>query len=87
MSSVTSDVFSEDWRRKRLNRRPASDGALVIRRRAYLGHSWEYTLDAPWGEILVLAPTGPAPLAKGQTVDLTIDPAAVIVLTGPKRGD
>jgi hypothetical protein len=34
----------------------------------------------------VLAPTGPAPLAKGQTVDLAIDPAAVIVLTGSRQG-
>ena len=58
----------------------AADGALSIRRRAYLGHAWEYTLDAPWGEVLVLAPTREKPLATGARVNLRIDPDAAIPL-------
>jgi iron(III) transport system ATP-binding protein len=81
------DATAIALRPDRLTLTPNPGGRLTIQRRAYLGHSWEYTLDAPWGEVLALAPTGPAPLAKGQTVDLIIDPAAVIVLTGSKRGD
>ncbi|MCX7322898.1 MAG: ABC transporter ATP-binding protein [Hyphomicrobiales bacterium] len=80
------DATALALRPDRLSLAPNQSGRLTIQRRAYLGHSWEYTLDAPWGEVLVLAPTGPAPLAKGQTVDLAIDPAAVIVLTGSKQG-
>ena len=80
------DATALALRPDRLILTPNPDGRLTIKRRAYLGHSWEYTLDAPWGELLALVPTGSAPLAKGQTVDLTIDPAAVIVLTGSKGG-
>jgi iron(III) transport system ATP-binding protein len=64
----------------RLGLKPASDGALIVRRRAYLGHSWEYTLDAPWGEILVLAPTREAPLEKGARITLIVEPGTAIAL-------
>jgi iron(III) transport system ATP-binding protein len=55
-------------------------GPLVIRRRAYLGHAWEYTLEAPWGEVLVVAPTREAALPLGAKVDLVIEPGSAIPL-------
>jgi iron(III) transport system ATP-binding protein len=69
----------------RLGLAPASAGLLTITRRAYLGHAWEYTLDAPWGEVLVLAPAVLPPLPRGEKVDLVIDPRAVIALASSAR--
>lgn len=64
----------------RLGLSPSPDGKLGIRRRAYLGHAWEYTLDAPWGEVLVVAPSSQTPLAPGARVDLRVDSGAAIAL-------
>ncbi|MCO4054286.1 MAG: ABC transporter ATP-binding protein [Bosea sp.] len=69
----------------RIGLAPAPDGLLAISRRAYLGHAWEYTLDAPWGEVLVLAPALLPPLPKGEKVDIVIDSRAVIALTSSPR--
>lgn len=42
---------------------------------------WEYTLDAQWGEILVLAPIRQPAFAMGARVDLVIEPLATIPLS------
>jgi iron(III) transport system ATP-binding protein len=77
---VPADATMIALRPDRLGLAEAVDGALVIRRRAYLGHAWEYTLDAPWGEVLVLAPTREKPLTTGTRVNLKIDADAAIPL-------
>jgi iron(III) transport system ATP-binding protein len=77
---VPADATMIALRPDRLALVQATDGALVIRRRAYLGHAWEYTLDAPWGEVLVLAPTREKPLVTGSRVNLRIDADAAIPL-------
>jgi iron(III) transport system ATP-binding protein len=77
---VPADSTMIALRPDRLALTEAADGTLVIRRRAYLGHAWEYTLDAPWGEMLVLAPTREKPLATGARVNLLIDADAAIPL-------
>jgi iron(III) transport system ATP-binding protein len=79
---VPADASMIALRPDRLALAEAADGALTIRRRAYLGHAWEYTLDAPWGELLVLAPTREKPLALGARVNLKIDADAAIPLGG-----
>lgn len=79
---VPADASMVALRPDRLGLRPAADGALVVRRRAYLGHAWEYTLDAPWGEVLVMAPATGAALAPGTRVNLVIEPGAAIPLSG-----
>jgi iron(III) transport system ATP-binding protein len=79
---VPADASMIALRPDRLGLSPAADGALVVRRRAYLGHAWEYTLDAPWGEVLVMAPATQVALAPGTKVDLVIEPGAAIPLSG-----
>ncbi len=69
----------------RLGLTPTPSGVLTIRRRAYLGHAWEYTLDAPWGEVLVLAPARQPALATGARVDLVIEAGAAIALKADKQ--
>jgi iron(III) transport system ATP-binding protein len=64
----------------RISLRAAAESAVRIGRRAYLGNAWEYTLEAPWGETLVVMPAREAPLAAGSGVDLLIDPGAAIPL-------
>jgi iron(III) transport system ATP-binding protein len=78
---VPADATMIALRPDRLELAEAADGPLTIRRRAYLGHAWEYTLDAPWGEVLVLAPTREKPLTTGTRVNLKIDPDAAIPLS------
>jgi iron(III) transport system ATP-binding protein len=65
----------------RIGLKQVPGGAVTIARRAYLGHSWEYTLDAPWGETLVVIPAREAPLPTGAAVELVIEPGAAIPLT------
>jgi iron(III) transport system ATP-binding protein len=77
---VPRDATMVALRPDRLGLAASPKGLLTIRRRAYLGHAWEYTLDAPWGEVLVLAPTRTAALAMGAKVDLVIEPGAAIAL-------
>ncbi len=77
---VPADASMVALRPDRLGLTAAPGGALTIRRRAYLGHSWEYTLDAPWGEVLVLAPSREAAFAVGAKVNLVIEPGAAIPL-------
>ena len=61
----------------------ASPGSPVkVRRRVYLGHAWEYTLDAPWGEVLVITHEREAPVAAGAQVSLDIEPGSGIPLSG-----
>jgi iron(III) transport system ATP-binding protein len=79
---VPADAGMVALRPDRLGLTPAADGALAVRRRAYLGHAWEYTLDAPWGEVLVLASTLQPALAPGARVDLTIEPGVAIAMPG-----
>ncbi len=64
----------------RIRLRKATSAPLSIARRVYLGHSWEYTLAAPWGELLVVAPIRDEALPPGQAVELDIDPGAAIPL-------
>jgi iron(III) transport system ATP-binding protein len=84
---VPTDANTIALRPDRLGLLPAADGVLSIRRRAYLGHAWEYTLDAPWGEVLVLAPAREKALAIGALVNLVIEPGAAIALKTPRQKD
>jgi iron(III) transport system ATP-binding protein len=79
--AVPADATMIALRPDRLGLEQSVDGVLTIRRRAYLGHAWEYTLDAPWGEVLVLTPSRAKPLAMGTRVRLLIDPDAAIPLS------
>jgi iron(III) transport system ATP-binding protein len=55
-------------------------GAFTIRRQAYIGHSREYLIDAPWGEMLIVRPVKEAPIPSGSRVRLAVDPGAAIAL-------
>lgn len=59
-----------------------ANGALTIRRAAYVGHSREYTVEAPWGEMLVIRPVKEPAFARGAKVSLVVDPGAAIAIPG-----
>jgi iron(III) transport system ATP-binding protein len=79
--TVPAGAKAAALRPDRLGMRPMADSKVTIARRAYLGHAWEYTLAAPWGETLVVIPAREAPIASGAGVELTIEPGAAIPLT------
>lgn len=62
--------------RMRLVADPASP--IRIARRAYVGPSHEYTLEAPWGEMLVIRPSSEGPVDAGLSVGLVIDAGALM---------
>ena len=64
----------------RIRLTPARDGQIEVRRRVYLGHAWEYTLAAPWGDLLVFAPIGQATIEPGARISIDIDPDSAIPL-------
>ena len=64
----------------RIRLRKAAAGVIKVRRRIYLGHAWEYTLDSPFGEILAVTPIREEGLAVGDMVELDVDPGSVIPL-------
>ncbi len=64
----------------RLGFAPTGGSALKITRSTYVGHSREYLVEAPWGEVLVVRPAHEAPVPVGTPVALAIDPGAAIVL-------
>jgi iron(III) transport system ATP-binding protein len=64
---------------------PSASGAFTIRRAAYIGHSNEYTIDAPWGEMLIVRPVREAPIVPGTQVSLAVDPGAAIAIPGARR--
>ena len=53
---------------------------IKIRRRVYLGHAWEYTLEAPWGEVLVITHEREAPVPVGTHVALKVEHGSAIPL-------
>jgi iron(III) transport system ATP-binding protein len=62
---------------------PAEQGApITIARRAFVGAAFEYTLDTPWGEMLVIRPSSEAPLPAKASVSVRPDPGAAMLLTG-----
>jgi iron(III) transport system ATP-binding protein len=83
--AVPADATMVALRPDRLGLSASPIGALTIRRRAYLGHAWEYTLAAPWGEVLVLVPSRTTVLAIGAKVDLVIERGAAIALSPQER--
>jgi hypothetical protein len=64
----------------RLGFAPTGGSALKITRSTYVGHSREYLVEAPWGEVLVVRPAHEAPVPVGTPIALAIDPGAAIVL-------
>ncbi len=59
---------------------PLAGSPIAIGRRAFIGHAHEYTLEAPWGEMLVVRPVAEPPLEVGAGVALKVDPGAAIAL-------
>lgn len=66
----------------RLTIRLDGSGAFTILRHAYVGHSREYTIDAPWGEMLVIRPAREAAFKPGERIALSADPGAAIAIPG-----
>ncbi len=66
----------------RINLRLDPNGAFTITRAAYIGHSREYTVAAPWGEMLVIRPVRERALSAGTKVALEIDANAAIAIPG-----
>jgi iron(III) transport system ATP-binding protein len=64
----------------RLSLAVAADGPVKVTRATYVGHSREYLVAVPWGEMLVVRPAHEAPIPAGSAVTLAIDPGAAIVL-------
>ncbi len=62
----------------RITLRPTPDAPFRILRRSFVGASNEYTVAAPWGELLVIRPTAEPDLETGATVALEIAPGAAI---------
>jgi iron(III) transport system ATP-binding protein len=58
----------------------AAGSPIKVARRAYVGHSREYTLSAPWGEMLVVRPAAEGQFAIGDAVDLVVDEGAAILI-------
>jgi iron(III) transport system ATP-binding protein len=57
------------------------DGSIKVRRRAYVGHAWEYSLNTPWkGELLAIAPARHELVDVGASVALSIEPGSAIPL-------
>jgi iron(III) transport system ATP-binding protein len=53
---------------------------IRIARRAFVGASFEYTLETPWGEMLVIRPSSETPVSAGTSVELRPDSGAAIAL-------
>jgi iron(III) transport system ATP-binding protein len=65
----------------RITLQPAgADGPISIAHCAFVGASYEYTLQTPWGEMLVIRPSSELPLPVMSAVNLRPDPGASIVL-------
>jgi iron(III) transport system ATP-binding protein len=65
----------------RITLAPAKAGSPIrILRRAFVGASFEYTLETPWGEMLVIRPSSEAPLAPHSPVEVRPDDGASILL-------
>ena len=77
---VPPDARTIALRPDRIRLRKAASSLIEVRRRVYLGHAWEYTLAAPFGEILTITPIREEALAIGQKVELDIDAGAAIPL-------
>jgi iron(III) transport system ATP-binding protein len=60
----------------------AADDAspVMVERVAFVGPAFEYTLKAPWGEILVIRPSSEPPLPAGSQVRLQPHPGAAMLL-------
>ena len=59
---------------------PSSGAPFRIKRRAFVGASNEYTVAAPWGEILVIRPSTEPEIEVGSAVALEVDEGAAIPL-------
>jgi iron(III) transport system ATP-binding protein len=64
----------------RIRLAPASDASFRVKRRAFVGASNEYTVAAPWGEILVIRPSAEPEIEEGSSVTLNVDEGAAIPL-------
>ncbi len=64
----------------RITLRPEPGAPFRILRRSFVGASNEYTVAAPWGELLVIRPTAEPDIEAGATVALEIDRGAAIPL-------
>ncbi len=64
----------------RIRLRPTTGAPFRILRRSFVGASNEYTVAAPWGELLVIRPTAEPDIETGATVALEIDQGAAIPL-------
>lgn len=80
--SVPDNPGAVALRPDRINLAADANGLFMIRRVAYVGPSNEYTVDAPWGEMLVVRPVREPALAQGTKVALAIDPGAAIAIPG-----
>ena len=78
--SVPEGARAVALRPDRIHLTAAPGGAVRIARRAFIGHSHEYTLEAPWGELLVVRPVAEAPLPPGCSVALGVDAGAAVAL-------
>lgn len=58
-----------------------ANGPVRVLRRAFVGASFEYTLETPWGEGLVIRPSSEKTIATGTMVDLRPDPDAAVALS------
>ncbi len=64
----------------RITLKPTPGAPFRILRRSFVGASNEYTIAAPWGELLVIRPTAEPDIEAGATVALEIDRGAAIPL-------
>ncbi|MGL4439244.1 MAG: ABC transporter ATP-binding protein [Bosea sp. (in: a-proteobacteria)] len=65
----------------RIALRPSgSDGPIRIAHRAFVGASYEYTLQTPWGEMLVIRPSAESPMQPATPVNILPDAGAAIAL-------
>ena len=64
----------------RITLRPTAGSPFRILRRSFVGASNEYTVAAPWGEILVIRPTAEPDIEAGTDVAIEIDKGAAIPL-------
>ena len=64
----------------RVNLVPDPKGAFTIRRAAYVGAAREYTVDAPWGEMLIIRPVREPAISAGTRIELAVDPGAAIAI-------
>jgi iron(III) transport system ATP-binding protein len=64
----------------RIELEPDPASPVTITRAAFVGPAHEYTLAAPWGEVLVIRPSSEAPLPAGTAVRLLPHRGAAILL-------